>query len=267
MINEKDVSMKPSMASIGEKLKNARERKNLTIEQVQKQTRIHSTVLAALEEGRCDELLTYTYVRSFLSKYAGYLGLDPKETVKEYASLHSEEPDFQKASESNKVDAQGLEVVSKFIYVISFVLLLVALVSLTAFLWKKVTPTVARSLKPKRALVKTVQVVPQKTKTQALSKTAAKTPPQTAIPKKGPFKLDLKIRQKVLVEIKKDGVLIFKRSLPKGTVESLTANDKIELYVARAEAIELVLNGRSLGSPGKGIIKNLEITAKGIRIK
>ena len=43
-----------SMVKIGESLKDAREKKSVTIDQVQKQTRIHSTVLKALEEGRCD---------------------------------------------------------------------------------------------------------------------------------------------------------------------------------------------------------------------
>jgi len=67
--------------------------------------------------------------------------------------------------------------------------------------------------------------------------------------------------------VKKDGVVLFNRVLAKGLVESFTADDKIEIYVAKAEAIELVLDGKSLGSPGKGVIKNLEVTKKGIRIK
>ena len=53
------------MITIGESLKKAREAKNITIAQAQKQTSIHSTVITALEEGRCDEILTPTYVKSF----------------------------------------------------------------------------------------------------------------------------------------------------------------------------------------------------------
>jgi len=81
------------------------------------------------------------------------------------------------------------------------------------------------------------------------------------------LELTIKVRQAVLVQLKKDGVLIFKRVLPKGTTESFTADDNISLYIAKAEALELVLNGKSIGPPGKGVIKNLEITRKGIRIK
>ena len=74
-MDNKDIA-KESLVSIGEKLKSARERKALTIDQVQKDTKIHSTVLRALEEGRCDEILTPTYVKRFLNKYSHHLGLE-----------------------------------------------------------------------------------------------------------------------------------------------------------------------------------------------
>ncbi len=47
---------KVSIAGIGEILKQAREKRSISIDQVQKETRIHSTVLRALEEGRCQVL-------------------------------------------------------------------------------------------------------------------------------------------------------------------------------------------------------------------
>lgn len=257
-----------SMAAIGETLKNAREKRSLTIDQVQKQTRIYSTVLMALEEGRCDEILTTTYVKSFLAKYANYLGLDSKEMLKEYSSIHHDEPATEKIMEKKKVEMRGSENLSKVIYVVSFSLLLIAFLSLIVFLARSITPNLKKSLKPKTARAKSVSAVPVKIKAATMPKVPAQSATaRVSIPKTAPFKLDLKVRQRVLVEIKKDGVLLFKRSLPKGTVESFTANDKIELYVAKAEAIELVLNGKSLGSPGKGVIRNLEVTNRGIKSK
>ena len=68
MENNTNVS-KISTAAIGDKLRKSRENKLLTIDQVHKKTRIYSQVLSALEDGRCDELLNSTYVRSFLKKY------------------------------------------------------------------------------------------------------------------------------------------------------------------------------------------------------
>ncbi|MCX5686115.1 MAG: helix-turn-helix domain-containing protein, partial [Candidatus Omnitrophica bacterium] len=85
-----DQTNKISMASIGERLREAREKKALTIEQAQKQTRIHSTVLAALEDGRCDNILAPNYVKSFLREYSNYLGLNSKELLNAYTAIHPE---------------------------------------------------------------------------------------------------------------------------------------------------------------------------------
>jgi len=63
------------METIGHILKKTRESKSLTIAEINKKTRIHSEVLTALEEGRCDQILSYTYAKSFLKKYCDFWGL------------------------------------------------------------------------------------------------------------------------------------------------------------------------------------------------
>lgn len=253
------------MAAIGERLKNVREKRALTIEQVQKQTHIHSTVLVALEEGRCDEILTSTYVKSFLSKYAGHLGLDSRELLNEYAAVHREEETFDGISEKHKIEMEGLATISRLIHGISFALLLIAVLSLAVFFTRKAAPTFGKSLKSAKAAKPILPAPVRKVKKPDAQKAAAGR--STAVPKKTSFKLDVKIKERVLIGIKRDGVLLYKRSLPKGTTETVSAKEKIELYVAKAEAIELILDGRSLGSPGKGLIKNLEITARGVKIR
>ena len=81
-----------SAISVGKRLREAREKKSLTIEQVQKQTKIHSTVLIGLEEGRPSDTLTDTYVRSFLKKYAQFLDVNSVELLKEYFPARTESP-------------------------------------------------------------------------------------------------------------------------------------------------------------------------------
>ena len=257
------------MLSIGDKLKSAREKKALTIDQIQKQTHIHSTVLVALEEGRCDEILTSTYVRSFLKKYTHYLGLDSKEMLKEYASLHPEDS-VENAIDQPKLEASGSEMFTKVIYILSFTLLLIACVSLVILVGKK---TVSTFMKPKAAKTLAAPSLHKIKRPAAAAKSAPQTKtlpekattPQRAVIKEAPFKLVLKVKKAVMVGVKNDGILLFKRSLPKGSLETFTAGDKIELYVAKADAIELTLNGKTLSLPTKGTIENLEITAKGIK--
>ena len=74
------------MFEIGATLREARERRHLTWEQVEADTKIRAKYLRALEEEEFDSLPSGTYVRGFLRAYASYLGLDGRLFVDEYAS-------------------------------------------------------------------------------------------------------------------------------------------------------------------------------------
>ncbi len=256
----------PSIAEIGDRLKKAREARSLAIDQVQKQTHIHSTVLTALEEGRCDELLTPTYVKSFLKSYSHFLGLDSKQIVKDYLAVHPEFVD----QNINKAEAKDLKGLSNMIRAGASIMILIASVLLIVFVGKKVinyfkNPRFVKSAPLARRKLNTA-TLPIKVPFQKKSPlTAPQT--QTSIPKTVPLNLVLKVNKPVLVQVKKDGVLLFKRVLYKGAIESFTADDNIILDVAKAEAVELVLNGKELNLPNKGPVKDLKITRKGIKAK
>ncbi len=66
------------MARIGETLREARERRGLSIEQAALETRISPRFLEALEAEEFEVLPAPVYVRGFLRSYANYLRLDPQ---------------------------------------------------------------------------------------------------------------------------------------------------------------------------------------------
>lgn len=81
------------MFEIGESLREARLKRNLTPADVQKAIRIRDRYLQALEEERWELLPGDAYVKGFLRTYADYLGLDGSLYVEEYNSrfAHPEE--------------------------------------------------------------------------------------------------------------------------------------------------------------------------------
>lgn len=249
-----------SMADIGERLKEAREKKSLTIEQAQRQTHIHSAVLIAIEEGRCDGMLAPAYVKSFLKKYSSLLGLDSKEILSAYSALH---PELERqAVNVPGPEPKGPQDISIYLNAARYVLVVIIILFLVIFLGKKVTESVKIYKISKAAASKSG--IPQK-KPSVKSQNPAS--PKAKEEEKGPFNLVIKIKQNVYLKVKKDGEVLFGSVLKKGATESLKAKQNIELYVSKAEAIELVLDGKPLASPGKGVIKNLEITKKGTRIR
>jgi cytoskeletal protein RodZ len=75
------------MDEIGHILREARENKGFTLQQVQEETRINSRFLNALEEGDYGALPTPVHVRGFLRNYARFLGLDPQPLLDRYQAV------------------------------------------------------------------------------------------------------------------------------------------------------------------------------------
>ncbi|GGK00517.1 XRE family transcriptional regulator [Lentibacillus kapialis] len=69
---------------IGEKLKEAREEQNLTLESLQETTKIQKRYLEAIEEGNFKLLPGTFYARAFIKEYAAAVGLDANELLAEY---------------------------------------------------------------------------------------------------------------------------------------------------------------------------------------
>lgn len=66
----------PTGDTIGEILKRTRESKNLTIETVNRETKISVGMIRALEQDDLDSFASETYLKGFLKNYARYLDLD-----------------------------------------------------------------------------------------------------------------------------------------------------------------------------------------------
>ncbi len=60
----------------GDILKNRRRERQLSLDDVARQTRMRASFLEALEEGRFEEFPAETYVKGFLRNYSEFLGLD-----------------------------------------------------------------------------------------------------------------------------------------------------------------------------------------------
>ena len=73
------------MDELGQILRQARENKELSIEEVYEKTRINVRYLEALETGDYTALPSATHARGFLRNYARFLGLDPEPLLERYS--------------------------------------------------------------------------------------------------------------------------------------------------------------------------------------
>ena len=79
------------MESLGQKLKDAREQHNYSLEQVTRDTHISKQYLKALEEEDFAAIPGETYLVGFLRNYAEYLSLNPEELVNLYKNMKIQE--------------------------------------------------------------------------------------------------------------------------------------------------------------------------------
>ncbi|TAM38272.1 helix-turn-helix domain-containing protein, partial [bacterium] len=76
-----------NLETAGARLKKIRQERGLSLEDIQKKTKIHFNVLRAIEGDSISDL-SPVYLKSFIKIYCNYLGLDPKEFIGETSQQH-----------------------------------------------------------------------------------------------------------------------------------------------------------------------------------
>ena len=78
------------MRTVGQILKEEREKKFYTLEEVEKSTKIRKELLLALEEGQYDKLPPATFVQGFIKNYGKFLGLNTEKLLSYFRREFSE---------------------------------------------------------------------------------------------------------------------------------------------------------------------------------
>ena len=83
------------MLKAGEKLKEARLNKGLSLEDVSKSTKIKTSFLEFIENGQYDKLPSVSYAHGFVKNYADFLGLPEKEILAIFRREFNEEKAYR----------------------------------------------------------------------------------------------------------------------------------------------------------------------------
>ena len=83
----------PTGDTIGEILRRTREAKDLSIEDVNKETKISVAVIRGLEQDDMESFASETYLKGFLKNYAIFLGLDANQLWGMLSRQHGKVPD------------------------------------------------------------------------------------------------------------------------------------------------------------------------------
>ena len=214
---------------IGTRLRRARVKRGIELDQAAKGTRITPRYLEALErDAPVDEFPAPVYARAFLREYAQWLGLDPKPLVDSYLDDHPE----QEVPLVLPVPVQKLpgRWARRILPAISIGVLLTLFVVSTL------------SGAPPRAPLPTLGS--PSGSSASLAGVAAAAPEPTT---RGILLAVRVVEGPCWIRIESDGRVVLQTTMRPGSVDTFKANRRLDVWLGNAGAVRLSLNGKQLG--------------------
>ena len=261
------------MREIGEKLKKARLEKGLSLEDVQKKTKIHLNILKAIEGDGLTNL-SPVYLRAFIKIYSKFLGFSPQEFIPDYkegSQITQQQPepvgkartpDLKTASiKLNSIKPPKL-LIKVFIYIIVGLIILAGLFNLGKLISSR------RKAVVKEANIVQLHSVETKKQKSKISAVSEKTSPALTQKEVSGVRLAIIAKENCMVTLKVDGKIFFQGVLIRGRSESWKAKEKMELSLSNAGAVELIVNSQHFSNIGKRKQKlnNILINKEGLHI-
>ncbi len=231
------------MATLGERLRLARERAGLSIGDIAAPTKIQVSLLEAIERDDFERVPGGLFVRGFLRAYAKEVGLDPEAVVADYLDQYEPARPAEEETPRPPADA-GQDVI-------------LAQPEFQGFSWWKVVPAVTVA-----AIILGVFMtfgsgsrnVPV-AEAQAVGTSGTLTPVSApAVPSSQMLTLDLRAKRDVWVAATGDGTRVLYRILKTGEQTTITARGEITARIGDADALEYSVNGvagQPLGTAGE----------------
>lgn len=275
-----------NIETAGARLKKIRQEKGLSLEDMQKKTKIHPNILRSIEGDSITDL-SPIYLKGFIKIYCNSLGLDPKDYLGQASS--PSKPvlnaavgrDIGERVEKKPALATDFSVKLRQMRptpgvkrIILFIIVAVIFIFLASKLVNSVSAWHKNSLAKSRAAVVTI---PKQKKTRellpkdAINKSSTKNIPKQVKAQKDiqqGFMLAVFARDKSWITAKVDGKVVFHGLLARGRTETWQAKEKIELSLGDAGAVELQVNDQrftKLGRRGQSL-KNIVINKDGLKI-
>lgn len=256
------------LETLGEYLKNQREVRNITLEEVAKVTKIRKAILKAIESDRHDLLPSRVFAQGFLKIYATYLGLDESEVVKRYQeALEGMEIEEDKGESKEQKPPKRVLSPARILVLFTIVVLAIAfwfflfprgekrIIILKNNQQKSTTESIKPLSVAKPEILGEkgeVKVIREEKKLDFLDEGADR----NGLQEEGEVDAD-QMALRVLatettwIKFQLDQDEPFEVLLRSGESFRVKASEKFNLRIGNAGGVELFLNGKPLGNPGK----------------
>jgi cytoskeletal protein RodZ len=251
---EKDLVDK--LAEIGSLLRQVREKKSISMEQVAATTRIRPRLLKAIEDGKLEHLPEPIYVQGFIRRFADTLGLNGTELANTFPIRQTTQ-----ATKSDWKELPAAPLRPIHLYLLYIILIIAAVSSLSYFINRSTvegeTPSIS-TVQPSTPAGKEVKGQPKALLQQARSPLQAK-----SIPFNKPVQVSVTLKAESWIQVKVDGKTEFEGILPSGTQRSWTADQQLVVRSGNAGGVLASFNDAPAKPLGEiGTIKTVTFEPK-----
>jgi cytoskeletal protein RodZ len=278
------------MASLGAELKQAREQRGVTLEELSQSTKIGTRLLRALEQDHYDQLPGGIFTKGFIRAYARAVGVDDEKAIADYlAATEPSQPESQNdnnaAAALNRIVEVGDAPARDIPWGWFALVLLVVAVALTGwgFYSRHKANRSPRSPVAMPSVPQAVQSLPQPPANQVTPTASTKDhPPSPAAAKKpeaagsaaapgsdaaaGPyFSVRVNVREDSWLSISSDGKTVLQGTFAAPAVKSVRAHNQIVVKAGNVGGLDFEFNGKPLPPQGTaGELKSLVFGADGL---
>jgi cytoskeleton protein RodZ len=247
--------------TVGTRLREAREKRGVSLRQIANSTRISVMSLEALERSDLSRLPGGIFTRAFIRAYAQEVGLDPDRTIQDFIAELAPEAATATAHPAAIEDGEKLDSDRKAVATaLRLALVSLPIIGIVIYYGTHRTPPApTRAAGPEtesHAPVAELPVEIQRTSERVAPAPEAVTPAAAAAPQTSGISMAVAPTATCWVSLNADGERVFSGLMNPGDKRTVTAKEQIVLNVGDAGAFAYTLNGRpgrALGAPGEVI--------------
>jgi cytoskeletal protein RodZ len=244
--------------NVGERIRQARESRGLSLEAISRVTRVSAAALAAIDRNDVASLPPYPYSKGFIEAYAREIGLDPHQTAWDFLD--------QFAATGPRPAAPEVHDLPPHVVIEGRprrpVWLAVALVGLVLFFFISRDPAVEE---PSASGATAATAEPEAAAAVQQASAAVESPPVSGQAASAAHAQALSVvvvaNGPAWIEAHSDGRRVLYELLEPGASPHLSADREVRLRVGDAGAVSLTVNNRPVGVLGaRGAVRDLLIT-------
>ncbi|HET9469381.1 MAG TPA: helix-turn-helix domain-containing protein [Vicinamibacterales bacterium] len=258
----------PPARTVGARLREAREKRGVSLRQIANSTRISVMSLEALERSDLSRLPGGIFTRAFIRAYAQEVGLDPDRTIQDFIAELPPEAATATAHPAAVEDGEKLESDRKAVATaIRLALVSLPIIGLVIYYGTHRAPAApGRAVAPAAAPHAAPAETPSTTPTPPVE--VPPPPPEAAAPAAVPaqtsgLSMEIAPRATCWVSVNTDGEQVFSGLMNAGDKRVVTAKEQIALNVGDAGAFVYTINGRAgkpLGAPGEVVSTRITLS-------